>query len=629
MMIFGMKKSPLGFLLSCSLAAVLAGCGGSGSGLPIAQNSGPPAAATLSAGVDARSVTQAVTTAATPLPAGTYWSGTVSGVGSNGINANCGQSNFAQGYGCLPVSTAGAKVTGSPVVGQYFQMWGDLSHLPNITATTINYGPTQFPTVAPTAGPTAAPTSNATATPAGMPAGAPSWTGTVSNVGSNWFTANCGQSNFAQGYGCIPVTLATGAKLVGTEAVGAYFELWGTVSPPNVTATYVLFSATPFTSPTPSGGATSTPSPKPSTAATPANTPPPSGSTFMGFANAQDWPVSFTPYASNSPFNTRVSVNPTFLANSAAIVAAQFPNGTNDGNIRANEAGQYDYAHARFFAKASDPVVALHCSQYCGAPDNGGIPATIHIPAVARPARGGDAHLDVVQPDGTDITMWGANSPGGNWTTGATVTAANIANCGSFASGQGWLPSGPGPTAVGYCTNAGIVTAAELAAGQINHAVIITGECAVGSQYPVERGGTTGQCTSGVGPPLGGREWYDVPCATTQANGALHPWEKALLCALNQYGGYMGDNGNGGVHFTGGVNPGVESEEAWYDFFGPGYTSPFAVLASQGWYSITIANAIGSASGTRWFGADPWRPSGVNFPAHIHWLAPCSAQGSC
>jgi len=31
----------------------------------------------------------------------------------------------------------------------------------------------------------------------------------------------------------------------------------------------------------------------------------------------------------------------------------------------------------------------------------------------------------------------------------------------------------------------------------------------------------------------------------------------------------------------------------------------------------------------RWIGADPWNPSGVNFAAHLHWLAPCSAQGAC
>jgi hypothetical protein len=173
-----------------------------------------------------------------------------------------------------------------------------------------------------------------------------------------------------------------------------------------------------------------------------------------------------------------------------------------------------------------------------------------------------------------------------------------------------------------------VITAAELVAGQIDHAIFLTGGCAVGSQYPVENGGSTGQCAGGVGPPLGGREWYDVPCATTQANSALHPWEKAILCALNQYGAYLGDNDGSGPTFTG-INAETESEEPWYDYNGPNYTSPFAALASQGWSTISIPNVRGSASGVRWVGADPWRPAGVNFAAHIHWLAPCSAQGSC
>jgi hypothetical protein len=297
--------------------------------------------------------------------------------------------------------------------------------------------------------------------------------------------------------------------------------------------------------------------------------------------------------------------------------------------VRATEAGQYDYNHPRFFASASDPLVNVHCTEYCNAPDNGGVPSQMHIPAKARPAGGSDAHFDVVQPDGTEITMWAAQTPSADWTNGVTVSAQNIANCGSLSSGQGWLTSGPGPTAAGFCDQAGTVTAAELQGGQINHALFITGQCAIGSQYPTEIYASTQHCSSGVGPPLGGREWYDVPCSTTQANGALKPWEKAILCALNQYGAYFGDDLGGGSNFTGGVTPMLESEEPWYDYGGSGYTSPFAALAAQGWYAIAISDAHSGASEKRWVGADPWQPSGVNFASHIHWLAPCSAQGSC
>ena len=366
--------------------------------------------------------------------------------------------------------------------------------------------------------------------------------------------------------------------------------------------------------------------------ATATSTPAPggSGSSSTQFANAQDYATSFTPYASGSVWNMPVSGSPAYLANSASIVAAQFPGGGNPNPVRATEAGQYDYSHPRYFASSSDPLVNVNCTMYCGTPDNGGVPAKINVPAQARPALGGDAHFDVVQPNGNELSMWLARQPSGNWTNGSTLSTAVIANCGSYATGAGWLTVGPGPTAAGYCDDAGVVTAAELIAGRINHALFVVGQCAVGAQYPTEGYVGTNQCSSGVGPPLGAREWYDVPCATTQANAALRPWEKAILCALNQYGAYFGDtNGGGGSYFTGGVQPMVESEEPWYAYNGPGYVSPFAPLAAQGWSKITIPGAIGSSSGTRWVGADPWQPSGVNFAAHIHWLAPCSARGTC
>jgi hypothetical protein len=321
--------------------------------------------------------------------------------------------------------------------------------------------------------------------------------------------------------------------------------------------------------------------------------------------------------------------------------------------MRANEAGTYDDAHPRFFASSSDPLVTVMCTQYCHAPDNGGVPSSIRIPAAARPGGGTDAMFSIVQPDGTEIDMWATyGSPGSNtawdaphnmqtrdWQSGDTVAAGNVVNCGNLASGTGWLVNGPGATAAGYCQIGGQVTAAELISGHINHALTITGECAIGNQYPSQNNASTDQCSSGVGPPLGGREWYDVPCATTQAT-SLRPWEKAILCALNQYGAYLGDDGSGGSYFTGGIAPELESEEPWRDFLGTGsgkatYASPFGALAAQGWSAILVPNAIGGAAGLRWIGGDPWAiwselgMSQAQFASHIHWLDPCSAHGTC
>jgi hypothetical protein len=343
-----------------------------------------------------------------------------------------------------------------------------------------------------------------------------------------------------------------------------------------------------------------------------------------GLRNGLEYAASFRPYGATSVWNRRISEHPIIAPFSAAVVAHQFPGGKNYGPFRANEAGVYDYGHPIFYAVASDPQVNTRCNQFCGT-----FPAQIRIPAKARPAGGSDAHFEIIQPDGSDISMWATyGTPGRDWQTGDTVTAGNISNCGSFFTGPGTIERGPGPTAGGACLRAGQITAAELLAGHIDHALFVGGPCAQGRQYPANPEASTHECTSGVGPPLGAREWYDVPCSTTEANSNLHPWEKAILCALHDYGGYMEDSGSGGfAYFTGlGVN-GTESIEPAFDC---GQPDPFAALASQDWYTITIPNADKHGTARqRWVGADPWNPPGVDFPQHIHWLAPCSAQGSC
>jgi hypothetical protein len=342
-----------------------------------------------------------------------------------------------------------------------------------------------------------------------------------------------------------------------------------------------------------------------------------------GLQNGREYSASFRPYGASSVWNRRVSSHPQIAPFSAAVVEHQFPTGKNDRPFRSNEPGVYDYGHPIFYASGSDPLVNTRCNQYCGT-----FPARIRIPPKARPAGGTDAHLEVIQPDGTDISMWATyGTPGRDWQTGDTVTAGNISDCGSFFSGPGTMPVGPAPTAGGACLRAGEITAAELLAGHINHALFAAGQCGNGWQYPAVPDASTHPCTSGVGPPLGAREWYDVPCSATDENTNLRPWEKAILCALHDYGAYMEDSGGGGAYFTGVGVDGTESSEPAFDY---GQPDPFAALASQGWYSITIPNADkrGTAR-ARWVGADVWMPKGVDFPHHIHWLAPCSARGSC
>ena len=436
------------------------------------------------------------------------------------------------------------------------------------------------------------------------PSGTPSYTGVVSGIGlsgTSGFTANCGHVNFG-GYGCIPVT-TTNATIVGSIAVGAYFEVWGTVVPPNVTATYVVFSPTPFPSPSPS------PTPVAGCAGAPA------------LGNGVEYAAGWAPYScTTSPWNLHVSSSPRYATNSSAVIATEFGSG-NTQPVRSEEAGPYDYGHPVYYASASDPLVNLHCTAYCNTADNGGLPASMHIPAQARPAGGSDAHMAVIQPDGTEIDLWATNSPSSNWTSGATVTAQAIANCGNFVTGSGFTPTGPAATAGGACLGAGLLRANELASGSIGHALFLIAQCAVGWQYPAFPNASTNGCTSGGGPPLGGRLWYDVPDATTAANTNLKPWEKAILNALHDYGGYLEDDVSGGASVSG-IAFLAESGEAPWAF---GQTDPFSSLVSQGWSTIPVGGALDM----RYLGASPWQPGNVNFAAHLHWLDPCSAHATC
>ena len=167
--------------------------------------------------------------------------------------------------------------------------------------------------------------------------------------------------------------------------------------------------------------------------------------------NGVEWPTSFTPFSSNSPWNTPVSANPTYAANSAAVISAEFGSGNNQP-VRDQEAGVYDYGHPIYYAATTDPVINVACNQYC--PSN--YPRTMYMPAKARPALGSDAHIAVVQPDGTEVDMWatyGTLRPSSNAQLAScdTVTAGSVLSCGNFFSGTGFAATAPAATAGGGC----------------------------------------------------------------------------------------------------------------------------------------------------------------------------------
>ena len=334
--------------------------------------------------------------------------------------------------------------------------------------------------------------------------------------------------------------------------------------------------------------------------------------------------AALRPYGAKSVWNQRVPEHPALLPESDAIIALQFDDaGRERVVVRSQEAGRYDYGHPVYFASPRDPRVRIACSRWCDAEDNGGLPATIRIPAHALPAGGEDAHMAVVQPDGTEIDFGAVRRPDGLWGRDGNraVRAGAAQNCGSIVHGSGFTRHGA-VTVAGACLAGGLLHAEELARGRIEHALFLIVNCAAPAShnaYPVVNGAATDVCrdSGAPAPPLGGRLWLDYPDDRIAAM-PLARWEKAILFALHDYGGFIGDDISGGDRISG-----VSFEpEAGTAFHALSVSDPFSRL---GWSSRPVPGALA----LRYVGADPWQPAGVDFAHHLHYLAPCVTARRC
>jgi hypothetical protein len=240
--------------------------------------------------------------------------------------------------------------------------------------------------------------------------------------------------------------------------------------------------------------------------------------------------------------------------NSAAIVKTVLSWGQPEHLVAGTAETSEDWGHPTFFAEPSDPVYTLHATEPWGTnPLNG---MRIPIPPDARPAGSSDGHMTVVTPEGWEYDFWRAQTPpaGGGTFTFAWGGRTRIDGSGLDSGG----------TASGFGNMAGMIRAPELAAGRINHALFIVLRCAaqgtsfgygatVGTGtssyvYPANNGGSICPAGETNAPPLGTRFMLDMSEAQIQAL-AVPTWKKAILTALAQYGGYVGDTGGPGFAF--------------------------------------------------------------------------------
>lgn len=167
---------------------------------------------------------------------------------------------------------------------------------------------------------------------------------------------------------------------------------------------------------------------------------------------------------------------------------------------------------------------------------------TVPIPPGARPAAGEDAHLVVWQP--SSDTMW--EFWGFAW-EGDAATALHGARIPRVSRSSGILPSPYGATASGLPAVAGLVTARDLAAGRIDHALALAIPEPRREVLTLPATRTDGWSRS-VDAPMEGTRFRLDPALDLDALG-LDPFVRMLADAAQRYGIIVRDKAGSVVFF--------------------------------------------------------------------------------
>ena len=301
--------------------------------------------------------------------------------------------------------------------------------------------------------------------------------------------------------------------------------------------------------------------------------------------------LPYCPYSANSPWNQRLSSNPSINPDSQKMFDDVFRNYGGkffvDGNLGQNP---------HFFTSAGDPTVNLKFTLPDGPSNIDG--TSVPMPANAVPATGADAHLTVLDSlTGSEYNyyIFPQNQP---IVAGETITLG-YGSLDNYKTSGGWSGAA---TASGASLLGGLVTSDEFMSGTIHHALAVAPGCndTAGAVQPATHTALY-PCPiwSNTGIPLGSRIWSDLTADQVDAMG-LDTVSTMLLKALNQYGGFVTD--------------------------------------TNGWTAFDVRNLmeapIGS-QGNAWWTQNSGKGPMLNFlPAsfyttHFHVLQVCVTRGTC
>lgn len=325
-------------------------------------------------------------------------------------------------------------------------------------------------------------------------------------------------------------------------------------------------------------------------------------------------PACWTPFSSSSPFNFRLPASPQLATNNTAVQGHiqtynwQLEGGPSGFNIGLGS------TRPVYFARSSDPIMNIHCTnEYgpntCFGPNHINTDgAQIHVPSGALPGQNWDAHMIIVETDtGYEYDLYHASISGSMITAGGGSVSIVGTEDGRGSNGD----------AANLALLGGLLRPSELAAGVINHALVIDLPCTndhganVGYVWPAS-GGWGEKCgnywteNASDAPPIG--QLFKLNISDSQISASTAPaWEKTIMTALAHYGAYAED-----------TNGSFKDDNIY--IFSQDPISWTSVGAPDQWASIV----------SQFGGHGDTLTSPVPIPANLIQLVdPCVPQGSC
>ena len=226
------------------------------------------------------------------------------------------------------------------------------------------------------------------------------------------------------------------------------------------------------------------------------------------------------PFAADSIWRRAIPSNPSIDSNSAAMIASVQPTPALFANL-------VKFGIPIYGTNADTPTHAVNCTQV----DYGVCPFAgwpVPIPDGAKPNSGSDGVLVTVdEASGVIFEFWRAAKRADQWST--SFAAVNSLR------GSGW---GGAATGSGASRLAGVVRVAEIAAGDIRHALALQTNNACPTFRPPALK-SDGMSTRDDCIPEGALLQLDPSVDLSTLN--LTPGERAVGTAMQRYGGYVVD----------------------------------------------------------------------------------------